>query len=100
MAVDRIRRWHCRNLGDAMLAAPLLEELQAEFEAALSAGMATGAGLFMRHESAGQLHCEVKLYFSPAAEPVAKTLGATLCSRPGKDGLSLLAGDALAWSEL
>lgn len=54
----------------------------------------------MRHEADGQLHCAVKVYVSPAAATVAQKLGATPCARPGKEGLSLLAGDPQAWVEL
>lgn len=94
---DSTPRWYCRVLGDATLAAPLLDELCAAFAAAVAAGEC-GGGLFLRHESEGQLHCSVKVYFSPGAAAVAPRLGARPCLTPGKDGLSLLAGDAGAWA--
>ena len=55
--------------------------------------------VFLRHES-GRLHCEAKVYFSPASAHIAQALGAEPCGRPAKDGLSLLVGPPAAWSVL
>jgi len=54
----------------------------------------------MRHESEGRLHCEVRVYFSPAAADVAKAVGAIACKKPASNGLSLLAGPDESWSVL
>lgn len=56
--------------------------------------------VFFRHESEGRLHCEVKVYFSPAIGDTAKTLGAFPCEQPTRYGLSLLVGTPDAWSIL
>lgn len=100
MNANHSRGWHCLNLGDAMLADPALERVQERFRAALASGAGDGMALFMRHESAGQLHCEVKVYFSPAAAELAVKAGASGCRKPVKYGLSLLAGDPGVWAEI
>lgn len=93
--------WYGKNLGDAMLADPALEQVQASFGAALTKELVSeGMALFMRHESEGQLHCDVKVYFSPAAARLALALGAARCPKPGKRGLALLAGDPNIWAQL
>lgn len=56
--------------------------------------------LFIRHESEGRLHCEVKVYFSPATFTVAKVVAATACNKPCPDGLSFLAGSEESWTIL
>jgi hypothetical protein len=49
-------------------------------------------GLFVSHGSEGRLHCEVVVYFTPAAADVGGVLGAALCRTPPRERLSLLAG--------
>ena len=93
--------WFTSNLGDAMLAGEPLEHIKelflAEYE---SSHHSSEPALFIRHESEGRLHCEVKVYFSPAAVIVAKAVNATPCNKPCPDGLSLLAGSEESWSVL
>ncbi|MEZ4266901.1 MAG: hypothetical protein R3F39_11020 [Myxococcota bacterium] len=87
--------WHMKNLGDASLADAALDAIRARF-AAQPAPPPTAAAFF-RHQSDGQLHCDVLVYFSPAAAPLALALGATRCPQPPRAGLGLLAGPASAW---
>lgn len=93
--------WYSCNLGDAMLAAESMEEIRLSL---LSRGGGSGpAGdmaVFVRHESKGRLHCEVHVYFSPAAVEVAKAFGAAACAKPSPRDLGLLAGSATAWETL
>ncbi|MDQ2693115.1 MAG: hypothetical protein M3Y68_13840 [Chloroflexota bacterium] len=56
--------------------------------------------VFTRLESEGRLHCELVVYFSPAAAELARKFGASPCERPAPAGLALLAGDVRAWSAL
>lgn len=79
--------WFMLNLGDAVLASERLGEI----EARLQASRVTGA-VYMRHESEGRLHCELKLYFTPELAELAATLGALPCMRPSPVGLGPLAG--------
>ena len=82
-----------KNLGDAMLAGVELDSVVAVFQAAFAqAGYPAEMAVFMRHESEGRLHCEVKTYFSPAAADVACAVEAEPCAKPSPIGLSLLAG--------
>ncbi|RLA19911.1 MAG: hypothetical protein DRQ61_06020 [Gammaproteobacteria bacterium] len=56
--------------------------------------------LFVRHESEGRLHCEVKVYFPPAAGRLAHAANATPCRTPSFNGLSLLVGSEMALPHL
>lgn len=92
--------WFCKNLGDAMLAFQGVGRVEAAFRSAYAnTGCPDDAAVFLRHES-GRLHCEAKVYFSPASAHIAQTLGAEPCGQPVKDGLSLLVGSEAAWSVL
>lgn len=55
---------------------------------------------FIRHESEGRLHCEVKIYFSPMSLAVAREVNAEPCGKPSPDGLSMLAGSHDSWMVL
>lgn len=93
--------WFTKNLGDAMLAGEALEHIKEFF--LLEYGTDNNSkkqAIFIRHESEGRLHCEVKAYFSPATSVVAWAVNATPCNRPCADGLSLLAGSEEAKSIL
>ena len=58
-----MRDWFSKNLGDAMLAYELLHQFEELFSAAhASAGKPGDMAAFVRHESEGRLHCEVKVY--------------------------------------
>ena len=93
--------WFTKNLGDAMLAGEALARLEALF---LSTYGKTGStrkmAIFIRHESEGRLHCEVKAFFSPDAAIAARKVDAVPCARPSRDGLSLLIGAEDCWSAL
>jgi len=85
--------WSVVNLGDAMLAQGALVDVQRHFDRVYqAAGCPPDMALFMRHVSEGRLHCELLVYFSPAAAAVAVELGAEPCAPPAPEGLDLLAG--------
>lgn len=85
--------WYTCNLGDAMLAGPVMDELEKQFDTAWKqAGQPRDAAVFIRHESEGQLHCDVVAWFSPASRKIAVPLGAHASGAPSQRGLSLLAG--------
>lgn len=93
--------WYAKSLGDGMVAIQPLSDVQQQFQAAYArAGSPADMALFVRHESAGDLHCELRIYLSPAAAPLAKALDATPCARPSPHGLGLLVGSEDAWSAL
>ncbi len=90
--------WFVRNLGDAALAGESLEQLRLSvIEAFERAGRPVALAAYTRHESEGRLHCELKVYFTPAASEVAKAVGAVACARPSRYDLGLLAGSEGAW---
>ena len=93
--------WFTKNLGDATLAWEPLDRIRELFLSAYEkADGSKEMAVFIRHESEGRLHCEVKAYFSPASGVVARAVDAEPCARPSPDGLSLLAGSEDSWSAL
>ena len=93
--------WFTRNLGDAMLAQEPLDRIHDLFLPAYEqADGSKEMAVFIRHESEGRLHCEVKVYFSPASVAVARAVDAEPCARPSPDGLGLLVGSEDSWSAL
>lgn len=93
--------WFYKNLGDAMLAFLALDHVEAVCRSAYEkADCPNDMAVFLRHESEGRLHCEVKVYFSPELASISDELGASPCERPTKYGLSLLVGAPTAWSVL
>ncbi|GJL81224.1 MAG: hypothetical protein DHS20C01_08580 [marine bacterium B5-7] len=89
-----MKTWFVSNLGDAMLAQDELDYIRSLASAACSGSDASAAkAVFMRHESEGQLHCDLKVYFSPAMIDTAQQVDATPCNRPSPEGLGLLVGE-------
>lgn len=93
--------WSCVCLGDGMIAGAPAAEIEAVFlRWFAAAGKPPEMAVFTGAESEGRLHCAVIAYFSPAAQTVAQAFEARPCARPGRAGLSLLAGDQEAWLAL
>jgi len=95
-----MNKWYSKSLGDGIWTDIPSEEIKRIFQPLFeSAGRPADMAVFTRHEE-GDLHCEWFAYFSPAAEEIARTMGASLCIRPLKEGLTLLAGSAQCWTAL
>lgn len=93
-----MRSWYTINLGDAMLATEQLGQIRSLFLSEYEkADAPKEMAVFIRHESEGRLHCEVKAYFSPASIHVATVVGANPCKQPARDNLGLLAGSEESW---
>ncbi|MGA9575660.1 MAG: hypothetical protein WBS20_17095 [Lysobacterales bacterium] len=93
--------WSTCNLGDAMLAGESLDRITTLFlSECVNPDESEDMAVFIRHVSEGRLHCEVHVYFSPAAFRLARMLEARPCSRPSPAGLGLLAGSESSWSVL
>jgi hypothetical protein len=89
--------WFTCNLGDAMLAEQSLEHIRKLFlSRCADPDSAREVAVFVRHESQGRLHCEVHVYFSPAAIEIANAFDAVPCLKPSATDLGLLAGSASA----
>lgn len=85
--------WYVKNLGDAMLTGDALDHIKTLFMSEYKkSNCPKNMAVFVRHESEGQLHCDVKVYFPPSSAAVARALDAVLCGRPSPDDLGLLAG--------
>lgn len=90
--------WFTKNLGDAMLAGEALDQIEKLFISVYGKSkIPEEVAVFIRHESEGRLHCEVKACFSPGAVIVARKVDADPCERPSQDGLGLLIGAEDAW---
>jgi hypothetical protein len=99
--VNLMDEWFASNLGDAMLAGGSLDHIKSLFLSEHEkASRPTDMAVFFRHESEGRLHCEVKVYFSPASAAVAEMVDALPCRKPASYGLGLLAGSTESWSVL
>ena len=93
--------WYVADLGDAMLAGEQQDRVEHRFAAAFQqAGRPPAMAVFIRHESEGGLHCQVKLYFAPMAASVAEAVPTRPCGKPTPDGLGLFAGSQECWSVL
>ena len=93
--------WFFSNLGDAILADESLDHIKTLFWSEYgNTNSIKGTAVFVRHESEGRLHCEVKVYFSPETVVVAKAVGAIPCDKPTSKGLDLLVGSEDSWSVL
>ncbi len=91
--------WFTCNLGDAMLAGESLDRIKALFLSSnAKAENPDDMAVFMRHESEGRLHCDVVVYFTPAARAVAKAVGAIACPKPAPGSLGMLAGSEESWA--
>jgi hypothetical protein len=96
-----MRNWFLKNLGDAMLAGEQQDRIKQLFLSAYSdADSSKEMAAFIRYESEGRLHCDVKIYFSPMSIAVAKEVNAEPCGKPSPDGLSMLAGSEDSWMVL
>ncbi|ARU31579.1 hypothetical protein CAP31_07695 [Sulfuriferula sp. AH1] len=90
--------WFTKNLGDAMLAGESLAAIKALFLGEYEkAGQPKEMAVFIRHESEGRLHCEVRIYFSPSSVMAATAVNAIPCAKPVPGELDLLAGSRDAW---
>ncbi|WP_293266314.1 hypothetical protein [Neptunomonas sp.] len=93
--------WRVKNLGDAMLVDEELDHIKALFLAAYKkAGFPDDMAIYIRHEAEGRLHCEVKVYFTPAVSDLAEAVSARCCPSPAPEGLGLLVGSEMALSVL
>jgi hypothetical protein len=83
--------WHAINCGDPTLCDPVVQKVLQTYERVSSTDhLPPGAAIYSRHESRGDLHCELILYFTSEAAVVAQELGAIACNEPAPQGLSLL----------
>lgn len=95
-----MQHWYSKSLGDGMWADIPSEEIKQLFQPLFeSADRPAEMAVFTRHEE-GNLHCEWVAYFSPAALDVAKAVEASLCVKPAREGLNLLAGSDECWAIL
>jgi len=94
-------RWFYKHLGDVIMASRTLDQIRAAFLPFFeSAGQPSDMAIFTRNDAEGRLHCEVFVYFSPAAAEIAQAFDAQPCDQPMRPGLELLAGGAPCWGKL
>ena len=85
-----MKTWFKKQLGDGILAYNPLAEIK---EAFYTTEYLPEMAVFTRHNSDGQLHCDVTVYFSPATANLAHVFNAMPCPPPIPENLILLAGD-------
>jgi hypothetical protein len=96
-----MEQWSYKNLGDATMAHVALDRIEKAFRAEHGmGGLPSDVAAFIRHRSEGRLHCQVEVYFSPAAVKIAGEFGAESCGRPQREGLGMLIGSEDSWSTL
>lgn len=91
-----MNRWHMLNLGDPLLADAHLGQALEAARSACAEQFGAELAVFERHESEGRLHCELKLYFSPGLDELARSLGGKPCRPPTPYGLARVAGSEQA----
>lgn len=85
--------WYRLDLGDALVAAPRQHEIEQHVARARSDSVdPEELALYAMWLSEGRLHCELRLYFTPAAATVARACGAVPCAPPDPGALSRIAG--------
>ena len=95
------RKWRALVLGDAQTSFLDCRDIAETGEEFFNvAGRPPELAVFARNDSDGRLHCEVTVYFSPAAHELGKRYQAKTCTPPAADGLDLLAGDPACWDTL
>jgi hypothetical protein len=93
--------WYYKPLGDGITAGAMTDQIREEFLTSYTAaGYPEDMAVFTRSDSEDRLHCEIFVYFSPAAAAVAKVFDAQPCEIPLRGGLDLLAGNAKCWQTL
>ena len=93
--------WFSKPLGDGILAYELQDQIQVmSLPLFTAASRPADMAVFTRHEMEGRPQCEVVAYFSPAAEVIARQIGAQGCEKPTRSELDLLAGEPSCWAVL
>ncbi len=93
--------WFQLSLGDGLLADLPIGEIEQHYRGLYaSTGCPADLAVFKRHELGHGLHCEVTVYFSPAATALAQHFAASPCLPPPRPGLELLAGNPDCWTLL
>ncbi|KAA3608850.1 MAG: hypothetical protein D8M58_19130 [Calditrichaeota bacterium] len=96
-----MNNWFVKNLGEAIWAEESLDSIKVLFLSEYEkANCPNDMAIFIRHELEGNLHCEVKIYFSPATIVFAHSVKAIPCKKPSLSSLDLFAGSDKSWSVL
>ena len=86
--------WFYSNLGDAIMATESLVTIRRLFiESHAEKPNTEKRTIYFKHVSEGRLHCEVFVYFSPSAKPLAITFEASPCEQPFLSELGILISD-------
>lgn len=88
--------WHSKDVGDGLSALGPSSRLHEAFIALVKAGHTPpGIGVFSRYDLRANT---VTWYFSPDAELLAKSFGASPCEKPTPNkGFALSVGDSRSW---
>ena len=89
--------WWSASLGDGMLAGDACARIKDAWYRARAVAGGTPAMAVFTSWSAGDLHCTVTAYFTPACAELAARFDAVPCAAPARGSLELLAGEAGCW---
>jgi hypothetical protein len=83
--------WLYLNCGDPTLCDPTVQNfLKTYDDMNREEQLPLDTAIFSRHESRGDLHCELIIYCNPDATAVAKAVGAKTYNKPLPHGISPL----------
>lgn len=98
---ERSSKWFSLAAGDGVSSTSVCGQIETRFAPMHdAAGRPADMAVFKRHDFETSMHCEVTVYFSPAAGSLARTLGAKPCAKPPRAGLELVAGEPGCWPVL
>lgn len=94
-------KWHLGEPVDNTYVDAAFDFLEGIFPSEVArAGDPPDFAIFKRLETKNHLHCDLVLYFSPAAHGLAELISAQPCEKPARAGLELYVGHDEAWSLL
>jgi hypothetical protein len=98
---ERSSKWFSLAAGDGVLSMSVCGQIEARFAPIYdTACRPAEMAVFKRHDFETSMHCEVRVYFSPAVESLARAFGAKPCAKPPRAGLELVAGESGCWQVL
>ncbi|MBD1577127.1 MULTISPECIES: hypothetical protein [Vibrio] len=85
--------WYQKNLGEALMAIPEFEALKTQVAKLKAEHSGAVVDLYYRHQSNGQLHCDLMVYLYSDNKRIMNEIQAKVCAKPSQSGLSRLDSD-------
>lgn len=98
---EQSSKWFSLAAGDGVSSTSVCGQIETRFAPMYEAAdRPAGMAVFKRHDFETSMHCEVTVFFSPAAESLARAFGAKPCAKPPRAGLERIAGEPGCWQVL